>query len=283
MKKLLLLNITSLAAVLAFTGCGSTKIALKEQSPMAVITIIGNTQVPWVDKEQEDSSSGEPEAESLLTSLASKAIDGNNIEILSAVDRLDYAYDSFARALPELTGIEVMPKESVLESETYKYMGQSYFNLLAPTKKATGFKDFSTIGAKKARMFMDEIGAKSAMILSFTFQKDLAKGSRANGKVKGIVTLKAKMLDNRGRETINKIYTASSPEPLKIASGYYDKDALIASLNDTIDIVINQFCIDLFKMSDIEESPASDSDSNEAEEIESQAIAIPIKTSPSAQ
>ena len=260
------------------TGCASTKINLSDQSPIAVISIIGNTQVPWVDEEAETTPTGEPEAEGLLTSLANKFADGKNPENLTAIDRLDYAFDSASQIIPELTGCQVLPKADVIETESYKFMSPSYFNIMAASKTATGFKDFTTIGAKKARLFMNEIGANSALTLSFTFQKQIAKGSRSSGTIEGIVTLKAKLLDKRGREVINKIYTAMTPEPQRISSGQYDKDALVSALNDAIDIAIRQFCIDLMKNSVV---PAEET--KEAEESQAQAIAIPIRTTPSAQ
>ena len=250
MKKISFLFCVLAGAAFVLTGCASTKISLQENSPIAVISIIGNTQVPWVE-EGEDSASpaGEPEAEGLLTSMAARFSDSQNPEILTAVDRLDYAFDSASMNILEMTGCAVLPKEEVLASEAYTYMAQSYFNMLSATKTATGFKDLSIIGAKNARYLMDSVGAKSLLALSFTFQKDVVKGTKTNGAIAGVVTMKAKLLNNRGREVLNKIFVAKTSEPIKIMHGQYNKDSLVEQLENAIDDAMRQFCMELSRMS----------------------------------
>lgn len=273
MKKFNTLSLALVGIAFVLTSCASTKISLQESSPVAVISIIGNTQVPWIDEDDETVlATDEPEAESLLTSMASRIIDSNNPEILTAVDRLDYAFDSANLNILEMTGCAVLPKEEVLSSEAYNYMTPSYFNSLTPTKTATGFKDLTTIGAKNARNLMDSIGAKSLLILSFTFQKDVVKGTKTNGAIGGVVTMKAKLLNNRGREVLNKIFAAKTSEPIKIMHGQYNKDSLVEQLENTIDDVMRQFCMELSKMSSDE--PVL----KESETTEIQATPIKLRT-----
>ncbi|MDY6397180.1 MAG: hypothetical protein SPL22_05565 [Treponema sp.] len=273
MKKFNTLSLALVSIAFVLTSCASTKISLQESSPVAVISIIGNTQVPWIDEDDETVlATDEPEAESLLTSMASRIIDSNNPEILTAVDRLDYAFDSANLNILEMTGCAVLPKEEVLSSEAYSYMTPSYFNSLTPTKTATGFKDLTTIGAKNARYLMDSIGAKSLLILSFTFQKDVVKGTKTNGAIGGVVTMKAKLLNNRGREVLNKIFVAKTSEPIKIMRGQYNKDSLVEQLENTIDDVMRQFCMELSKMSSDE--PVL----KESETTEIQATPIKLRT-----
>ena len=273
MKKFNTLSLALVSIAFVLTSCASTKISLQENSPIAVISIIGNTQVPWVDEEEDTVlATDEPEAESLLTSMASRILDSNNPEILTAVDRLDYAFDSASMNILEMTGCAVLPKEEVLSSEAYNYMTPSYFNSLTPTKTATGFKDLTTIGAKNARNLMDSIGAKSLLIFSFTFQKDVVKGTKTNGAIGGVVTMKAKLLNNRGREVLNKIFAAKTSEPIKIMRGQYNKDSLVEQLENTIDDVMRQFCMELSKMSSDE--PVL----KESETTEIQATPIKLRT-----
>lgn len=273
MKKINVLFWALIGSAFVLTGCASTKISLQESSPVAVISIIGNTQVPWIDEDDETVlATDEPEAESLLTSMASRIMDSNNPEILTAVDRLDYAFDSASMNILEMTGCAVLPKEEVLSSEAYTYLTPSYFNSLTPTKTATGFKDLTTIGAKNARYLMDSIGAKSLLILSFTFQKDVVKGTKTNGAIGGVVTMKAKLLNNRGREVLNKIFVAKTSEPIKIMRGQYNKDSLVEQLENAIDDVMRQFCMELSKMSSDE--PVL----KESETTEIQATPIKLRT-----
>lgn len=250
MKKSVVIFFALTFCALIFASCGTTKISLQENSPVALISVIGNSQVPWVSEESEETTpTGEPEAEGLLTSLANKFSDSNNPEILTAIDRLDYACDSFVENLPEITGYEILPKDDVVKSDAYIYTGASYFNIMNSSKSATDFKDLSIIGAKNARILMQEVGAKSAAILSLTFQKDVVKGTKSSGSIAGIVTLKAKLLDNRGREVINKIFTANTCEPIKIIHMQYNKDNLVEALDGAIDDVIRQFCMEISKIS----------------------------------
>lgn len=273
MKKINTLSLAFVSIAFVLTSCASTKISLQESSPVAVISIIGNTQVPWIDEDDETVlATDEPEAESLLTSMASRIMDSNNPEILTAVDRLDYAFDSASMNILEMTGCAVLPKEEVLSSEAYTYLTPSYFNSLTPTKTATDFKDLTTIGAKNARYLMDSIGAKSLLILSFTFQKDVVKGTKTNGAIGGVVTMKAKLLNNRGREIVNKIFVAKTSEPIKIMRGQYNKDSLVEQLENTIDDVMRQFCMELSKMSSDE--PVL----KESENTEIQATPIKLRT-----
>ena len=260
------------AATSLLTGCASTKLSVKESSPVAIISITGNTQIPLVDEESEEvSPTGEPEAESLLTSMASSFTNSQNPEILTAIDRLDYAYDSANLNLLELAGYTVLPKEELLSSEAYTYMAPSYFNMLTATKNATGFKDLSILGAKNARYIMEETGAKSLLALSFTFQKELVRGTRSSGTVGGIVTMKAKILNSRGREVFNKIFVARTSGQIKIMHGQYNKETLIENLNDAIDDAMRQFCIELSKMSVTEAVP----EAAELDEVQATPIKIP--------
>lgn len=272
MKKYLGPVLFFVAATSLLTGCASTKLSVKESSPVAIISITGNTQIPWVDEESEEvSPTGEPEAESLLTSMASSFTNSQNPEILTAIDRLDYAYDSANLNLLELAGYTVLPKEELLSSEAYTYMAPSYFNMLTATKNATGFKDLSILGAKNARYIMEETGAKSLLALSFTFQKELVRGTRSGGIVGGIVTMKAKILNSRGREVFNKIFVARTSGQIKIMHGQYNKETLIENLNDAIDDAMRQFCIELSKMSVTEAVP----EAAELDEVQATPIKIP--------
>ena len=257
MKKFNTLSLALVSIAFVLTSCASTKISLQESSPIAVISIIGNTQVPWIDESEDSTSPGEePETEGLLT----------------AVDRLDYAFDSASMNILEMTGCAVLPKEEVLSSEAYTYMAQSYFNMLSATKTATGFKDLTIIGAKNARYLMDSLGAKSLLILSFTFQKDVVKGTKTSGAIGGVVTMKAKLLNNRGREIVNKIFVAKTSEPIKIMHGQYNKDSMVEQLENAIDDVMCQFCMELSRMSSDE--PVL----QESESTEIQATPIKMRT-----
>ena len=262
MNKILALTI-AVCAIL-FAGCGSTQIAIEEHSPIAIFSITGNSQVPWVADDPDNPDEADPDG--FLTSMVNKMIDGQNPEIVTAIDRLDYADDSIRQILPEMTGCTILEKDKVISSTAYKNLNESYFNALSASKKATGYKDLMTIGSKPARITMNEIGAKSALIFDFTFQKKPLKENRGNREFAGLVTMKAKLLNKQGKEIINKTYEVLCPERMKISNHKYDKDAFILTLNAGIDDAIRQFAMEF----------ASNSVSiQEDESVKGSAIALP--------
>lgn len=269
MKKSILWLAGAAFSAFIFASCGSTKIALQEHSPVAVFSIVGNSQVPWTADDPHNPD--EAESDGILSSMVNKLIDGQNPEIVTAVDRLDYADDSIRQILPEMTGCEILSKEAVVSSKAYADLSPSYFNLLSSTKTATDYKDFTTIGAKNARLTMESIGAKSLIILNFTFQKKLLKGNKWNGDMCGLVTLKAKLLNSRGKEIINKTYEIQTSERTKIASHKYDKNAFVATLKEAIDSAIRQFALEFVGVNEGESIEASTD-----ETIQAQAIALPV-------
>ena len=240
----------AMCTLVTFLSCASTKISADETSPVAIISIVGNQNVPWIEENpaQPQDTNSEPEAEGIMTGFVNKVLYSKDPELLTAVDRLDYAFDSAGQILPEMTGFTVLEKDKVLKSETYRNLRPSYFNTLAATENASGFKDLTTIGAKNARILMSECGAKSILILSFTFQKKLLKGTRSNGQLVGEATMKAKLLDSRGREVINKVFRTNTTEKIKISGDQYDKDILIQSLNGCTDDLMRSFCIHLISL-----------------------------------
>ena len=200
--------------------------------------------------------------------MLNKVVDGQNPEILTALDRLDYVNDSVHQIIPEMTGVEVLEKDVVVKSEAYKNLKSSYFNMLSPIKSATDYKDLTTLGAKSARVTMKEVGAKSALFFAFTFQKRVFKGKKSSGEVEGVVSMKAKLLDERGKEVVNKTYQVTTSEKIKITNSKYNKDALVEALNTAIDDAIRQFAVEFIST---EGSPVAEEDTS----IKGQAIALP--------
>lgn len=231
-----------LAALLA--GCASTKnISLSENSPAAIVSVIGTNLVPWQENEHNDNDEDDS-SEGALTSLVAKTLDRSNPEITTAVDRLDYADESFRRIVPEVAGLEVLDKDKVVESKAYKTTRGTIYNALTDSTRATGYKDMSVIGAKKARMLMEQIGAKSLVSMEFNFKKKLVSGTKSSGQAAALVRMKIKFIDGRGNEKINKEYEKQSLETVAIGGGYYDKDELLSLINKTIDELITDFALE---------------------------------------
>lgn len=244
MKKSDLTAAILLGAVLCIFGCASTDMLSAEKvSPAAIISVTGTNLVAWQDKnlndnDEDDSTGG------ALNSLVNKAVDRSNPEITTAVDRLDYADESFRHILPEIAGIQILDKEKVVNSDIYKYTRGSIYNSLSDSTEGTNYKDMTVIGAKKARMLIDELGAKSLVAMDFTFRKILASGTKQDGQAAALVAMKIKILDSSGKEAVNKVYTRQSEQTVMIKSGYYNKDEMLSLINSAIDDAITAFAVE---------------------------------------
>ncbi len=231
----------SVAALFLLSGCESTKnVSLDGMSPMALISVAGTNLVSWQEKTKNDSDET-LSTDGAFNALLNKAIDGKNPEIATAVDRLDYADESFRRIMAETAGVQLLEKSKVVSSDIYEYTRGSFYNSLSDSLCATGYKDMSVLGAKRARIIEEELGAKSLASMDFSFKKVIVKGNKQKGEMAALVTMKIKILDERGREFINKEYTRKSEKSMSILSGYYKKEELLQFINETIDDLITQF------------------------------------------
>lgn len=236
------ITLMCLSALFFLSSCASTKITLSEYSPAAIISVTGTSLVMWQSEKQD--SQEDDDSDNVLTGMVNKILDSNNPEILTAVDRLDYADESFHRIASEISSLDVLSKKSVVDSNIYKYSTRSLFNALSDSTCATGYKDMTVIGAKKARLLIQGLEAKSLVAMDFNFKKILASGNKRNGQVAAAITMKMKILDEKGRVAVNKDYYRQSSQTVLIQSGYYDKDALIEIINTTIDELITAFVVE---------------------------------------
>ncbi len=241
--KLVLLHLFTI--LIFFVGCASTHVALADMAPVAVVTVTANRTLPWLEKE-EASNNGDAvdDADGLLSYAANKLLGKNNVEILTDQDRVDWAAESLNRLLEETGGLEVVSPEKVVSSKTYTESRENILNYMVALVSAGDYKNFMSIGAKKARLFMDDIGAKSLVMANFTFQKSCASGNKWTGEIAASVTMEIRLLDSRGKEVLNRTYRAISGETVPMRNRSYDKEALIELFPDTIDVAVNKFIMD---------------------------------------
>ncbi len=244
MKKSIFLVLTLLALTACLSGCKSAPIALEEHTPIAVVTVVGNHSLPWKDGDDPNAADPDKNQDGTLTTLVNKLIGGNNVEFTSGQDRIDYAYDAFNSLLEEVGGFEVVPKDTVQHSREYTDSRENIFNILEARVKATGTKDFMKAGSMRARSFTKDMGAKSLIFAEFKFQKVNVRGNKWTGQVAAGVTMRVRVLDDHGKELIDREYKATSPDALQISGRKYDKDRLVEMVNETIDLVINRFIMD---------------------------------------
>ena len=154
-----------LFAATLLAGCKSAPVAINESGPIAIISVTGNPAIPWEKDENDDDAD---DGNGVLSTLVNKLVDGKNPELTTGKDRLDYAVDSFHALIEEIAEVEVIDDAVVKAAENYVSINENIFNLLDSTIGATGFKKLNTIGGKRARLLMQEIGAKSLIFLAFS-------------------------------------------------------------------------------------------------------------------
>ena len=244
MKKTLFLSMMLCAIVALFSGCKSTPIVLEDRSPVVVLAVVGNHAVPWKEEDSQSDDSDDSGGEGVLTSLVNRVLKGNDVEYLAGYDRLDYAVGSFHALLSENAGMKVVDEKVLLNANAYTSMTENILNFMEAKISATNYKTMLKIGSKRARMIMEETGAKSMLLADFVFQKTNIKGNRWTGEVAALVTMKIIYLDERGNEILNKEYVVTSAERVPIEHRSYDQEALVDLFPPTIDAAINQFIVD---------------------------------------
>ena len=223
------------AAVLSvFQSCASSSVSLAECTPVAVVTVVGNTSVPWADEIAESGG--------LISSALNKAFDGTNPERMTAQDRVDHLEESLRASLSDIAGVEVSEKERVLSSPAYKKMRQSIYNSTVSTVSASGYRDFSRLGAKSARILERELGVGALVLAECVFSKRVCEGTKASGTVCGVVTLSCVVLGPDGRESIIGEVSAET-EAIPVSRYSYDKDALVSMFPAAIESAARKFVV----------------------------------------
>ena len=230
-----------------FASCASAKFSLSESaSPIAILGVSGNTHVPYYSEEVREDEYGEEDG--LLSNALNNFLGKNNPEILTAADRVEYAEEAFRRLVPEATGVEIVPKEVVLNSPTFESIGKnSVLSYIDVKIRGEGYKTMDDIGSKKARLIMKETGAKSIVFLDFTFKKYI-KGDGHNLKADlGAMGIMNVLLFNEdGKRVFEDEFTVISPESVEMRMTKYDKDAMVELFPSVIDQLINQFIVKYF-------------------------------------
>lgn len=232
------------------TGCKSTPLYVADHAPVVVLSVIGNPNMPWElesyeNKDMEDDY--DDTGKELISGTINKFLQRNNPEYALAQDRVDYAAQALNDLFDITAGVEVVPHDKLLTSETYEETSKNVFDYLETTYVATGYKSLNRTGAKKARMIMQETGARSMVMTEFLFQKTIVKGTHVSGSLGVKVTMKMRYLDETGKERVSKDFVAVSSDSVKIKNRKYDKDALCQLVNPTIDQVINAFLVSYIK------------------------------------
>lgn len=240
------------AASFLLSGCASTKLAGDTVSPVAIIDVEGNAVI-WTEADEYDYEAQEDEGGGVLATAVNKLIDGNNPELLTAEDRMNYAEESLRHALED-KGITVLDKKLIVENKTYKYDTLNLLGVINTNTTADGYrKGLTSLPAKKARIFLSETGAKSILSAQFYFTKKIEHKT-----VRPLVSMKIIIQDEKGKKILDKDFTAESAKTVQAYGVYnkYEKTELVPLLNPLIDDVINRFIVEYIDFEDDSELEA---------------------------
>lgn len=220
-------------------GCASNKITIQDYSPMAIFSMSSNVSVGWqndgFNKDENIKTGG------VLSDQLNKLVDKNNPEHFTSAQRLLYADTAFHEKLYELAGIELIDKETFLSSDTYLDQAASAFAYMESRDFLDGYKRIQSIGRKKARLIMQELGLKGMLRVDFNFEKKLLRGNKWNGEVTAIAEMKVYIINSRGKESRPIVLTQQSPVRIQISNRKYDQQALVDLFPDLIDSLVANF------------------------------------------
>lgn len=239
MKKIVL-SLSCLLVTAFFISCGSTKISLQEQSPIVILGVEGNPTVLEVDANYDT----DPDSGGAISNAVNKLLDGSNPEILKAQDRIDFAEDSLRIALSDIAGMEVIDREILQSSKIYKQTSGNVLNFVNTNLVPDGYKKgILSLGAKRARLLMNEVGAKSIISAEFEFDKRKVLKSSST-VVYAVVKMKIRFFDERGKQIISKDFVEESSKYVETFSGSYDRDEFVELYPEVTENIINKFIVE---------------------------------------
>jgi len=237
MKKIIKMLALPILSISLFS-CASTKVSLKELSPVAVIDVEGNQRILTVDSDYKP----DEDAGGVLDNAVNKMIDSNNPEILTAIDRINYADNYLRNTLKELGGMEVIEKETVTSSKTYKYANKNFLGFMSTNYAGEGYVQGNlSFGAKTSRVLEEEFGASSLLSTEFAFYKIYHDGG-----VYPVVVMNVNVFDKAGKKVISKTYKTEGITPVKTYGFYksYEKQEFVDLFPEVIESVINSFVME---------------------------------------
>ncbi len=236
MKRALFL-LASVATLLV--GCESTKLELNSFSPIAILSVEGNQVVHEIDSNNEI----DEDADGILSDALNKALGSKNPEVSSAQNRVDYAEECLRLSLEDIAGIQVVDKETLTACDNYKYAKSNILSFMETGVVATGYEPgMLSLGAKKSRILMKEIGAAGLISAEFEFDKRIKQN-----KISAVVKMKVRLFDEKGKNVFMREYMSESADKLDVHGIYdnkYDKEAFVEFFKPVTETVIRTFIME---------------------------------------
>lgn len=269
MKKQMRVLLGTMALCVGFAGCKSAaQIDIHEYSPVAIVSVYGNSTLPWYTPE-ENRVSNEQETGGLLSKYVNQALGANNPEMQTVQTRIDMAAESL-RGILEQNGIEVISHEELSKTTPYTAKQIKWLSYLDKDLGADGFRIMDYSNSKRNRTICQQTGAKSTIFAEFKFEKEKKNVGLVGHEVAARVTMLVYVADSNGKKVLKKKYSGVSAQTTPYKNGNWDKQTVVDMFPDLIESVIHQFVFD-YTTGNME---SSIEDGNQ-ENVQSTSLAIP--------
>ena len=227
-----------LSAVLSgFFSCASTSVNLRDYKRTAIVSVYGNSMIPWYSNNIRGSD--EPEyTEGIISGAINRAVNEGDPEVYLAGKRAENAAAALEQALLS-NGVDVVSPSSFPDCKVYvkpdgakkksasKYSGRGYRVLDSASKK------FRTD-------LVEKTSCDSMLFANFKFEK-----MQKSGAVWLRVTLSVCLTDAQGKAVYRNKYTAVSDQSVESGRGdRYDHEGLCALADSTVLKAVNLFMQD---------------------------------------
>lgn len=240
---------TALTAVLLAAGlcaCNSTSLNINpaDLSSVAIVSVSGNTSIPWYVpvNERTDEDDGEI-SNSGLSAMVNKTLRGNDAELLSIETRIDSSAEILKETFGDF-GIDVVPVEKVYETPV---LDQRTFNFLTDytgSTPAEGYDVVNFTSKVRNKEICSYTGAKCVCFAEFEYRKYKKQVSFEENDIYAHVTMKIYMENAEGKKILQKEFVAISDDYVAASTiKKYSKEKLVELFPSAIKNACNDLLI----------------------------------------
>lgn len=243
-NNIVVLCVISLMFAFVLSSCKSTEIEPEDYSPIGIVSVYGNSSLPWYVSSRDMKSDSDNEGGGMLSGLVNRALGANDPEIQTVHSRIDSATDMINKMITEKLGMQVVDHSKIEETPMYKLNGISFLTNASDNVAAENYKPIESAGSKFNKTVAKQCGAKSLMYVNFLFYKEKQYSGVITQIVKARTRMTVKIVDEKGKTIWNKQYSATSTNSVIYKNAKWDKEELCTFYPEVVENVINQFIND---------------------------------------
>jgi hypothetical protein len=213
------------AAVLC-TGCASIG-PWKDKNfafdvPMGIVAVVSNSNIYWND-EDPTSSSRPGKNENPEKTKVSKA------DVL-----IDDAEAILRQTFVDLGISNMATKEKITESQAYRNAPLLHAWNNKHTLSAAGYRPVNYKDKNFAAALTAETEIKAGIYISFDFAKEMTSGIGKTGTFQALVTMKAIVVDEKGKIVYNKSRLVISDDKIRVSLRAFNQEEMLDLFRSTL-------------------------------------------------